>query len=209
MTYWENQLLPKLPRLPPSTTRRKTVREYWIEGPWKGKLAIVPRPRGGDWLEDEISDWREAGINTVVSFLTRDEVADFELEAEKKLCEDHGIRFVSFPIPDRGVPASTAAAANLVDDLKQSLVEGNKVALHYRQSVGRSALIAACLLIMSGVEPHKAFERIGTARGCAVPDTSEQERWAKLQFGYSPAAPGPESMKKPRPGNLPLLPLAL
>jgi protein-tyrosine phosphatase len=178
MTYWENQLLPKLPRLPPSTTRRKAVREYWIEGPWKGRLEIEPRPRGGDWLEDEITDWREAGINTVVSFLTPDEVAGFELEAEKKLCEDHGIRFVSFPIPDRGVPASTAAAANLVDDLKQSLVRGDKVALHCRQSVGRSALIAACLLVTSEVEPHKAFERIGVARGCAVPDTSEQERWA-------------------------------
>jgi hypothetical protein len=27
---------------------------YWIEGPWAGHFAIVPRPRGGDWLEDEI-----------------------------------------------------------------------------------------------------------------------------------------------------------
>jgi protein-tyrosine phosphatase len=178
MTCWENQLFQSFQDFGPSTTRRKAVKPYWIEGPWKGRLAIVPRPRGGDWLEDEISSWREAGINTVVSFLTSDEVADFELKAEKKLCEDHGIRFVSFPIPDRGVPASIAAAANLVDDLKQSLVEGNKVALHCRQSVGRSALIAACLLIVSGVEPHKAFERIGAARGCAVPDTSEQERWA-------------------------------
>jgi hypothetical protein len=98
------------------------VRAYWIEGPWKGRLAIVPRPRGGDWLEDEISGWREAGINTVVSFLTPDEVTDFELEAENKPCEGHGIRFVSFPIPDRGVPASTAAAANLVDDLNLPLL---------------------------------------------------------------------------------------
>jgi protein-tyrosine phosphatase len=153
------------------------VRAHWIEAPWKGRLPIVPRPRGGDWLEGEIIAWREAGIETAVSFLTPDEVAAFELEAEKKLCEDHGIRLVSFPIPDRGVPTSNAASASLVDDLKQSLVKGGKVALHCRQSVGRSALIAACLLVATGAEPQKAFERISAARGCAVPDTTEQERW--------------------------------
>jgi hypothetical protein len=27
---------------------------YWINIPGDGKLGIIPRPRGGDWLEDEI-----------------------------------------------------------------------------------------------------------------------------------------------------------
>ena len=150
---------------------------YWIEGPWKGRLAIVPRPRGGDWLEDEIAAWRKAGIGTVVSFLTPDEVAEFDLEAEKELSEAHGIRFVSFPIPDRGVPASQHAAAALVEDLEQSLANGEKVALHCRQSVGRSALIAAYLLISEGEDPRRAFERIRSARGVRVPDTAEQIQW--------------------------------
>ena len=35
---------------------------YWISGPWAGKLAIAARPRGGDWLEDEIRDWKNGGI---------------------------------------------------------------------------------------------------------------------------------------------------
>ena len=153
------------------------ARTYWIDGPWKGKLAIVPRPRGEDWLEDEVSDWHEAGIDTVVSFLTPDEVAEFDLEAEKELSEAHGIRFVSFPIPDRGVPASTVAAAALVHDLGQSLAEGKKIALHCRQSVGRSALIAAYLIVEAGEDSHSAFKRISSARGVRVPDTTEQEQW--------------------------------
>jgi protein-tyrosine phosphatase len=177
----------------PSENKRgvQAVRAYWIEGPWKGRLAIVPRPRGGDWLEDEIVDWGQLGINTVVSFLTPEEIAAFDLESEKALCEAHGIRFVSFPIEDRGVPASRAATANLVNDLKQSLVKGDTVALHCRQSVGRSALVAACLLVASGVQPQKAFERISAARGCAVPETLEQERWmTSLDSARAPSSGG-------------------
>ena len=44
-----------------------------VDGPWPGRLAIVPRPRGGDWLEDEVRAWREAGVDIVVSALEADE----------------------------------------------------------------------------------------------------------------------------------------
>ena len=55
---------------------------YWITGPWAGRLAISARPRGGDWLEDEISAWQRAGVDTVVSLLTIDEERDLALERE-------------------------------------------------------------------------------------------------------------------------------
>jgi hypothetical protein len=38
---------------------------YWIERPWRGRLAIMPRPRGGDWLDDEIQSWRRSGVDVV------------------------------------------------------------------------------------------------------------------------------------------------
>lgn len=153
------------------------MRVYWVEAPWKGQLAIVPRPRGGDWLDDEISGWRESGIDVVVSFLTPAEEAEFALENEGEVSEAHGIRFLSFPIPDQEVPVSKQAASVLLHDLEQALVEGKTVAVHCRQSVGRSAMIAAALLVAAGEEPRVAFEKIGKARGCKVPETAEQERW--------------------------------
>lgn len=153
------------------------TRLYWIEAPWKGKLGIVPRPRGGDWLDGEVSGWRESGIDVVVSFLTPSEAAEFALENEGEVCRALGIRFVSFPIPDQEVPVLKQAASILLHDLEQALVEGKKVALHCRQSVGRSATIAAALLVAAGQEPRIAFETIGEARGCKVPETAEQERW--------------------------------
>jgi protein-tyrosine phosphatase len=164
--------------------------EYWIEGPWKGGLAILPRPRGGDWLEDEVSRWQVSGIDVVVSLLTPDEVAEFGLEKEKALCDAYGIEFISFPIEDRGVPSSEVAATALVHKLDQSLGRGQKTGLHCRQGIGRSALVAASLLVASGVEPKQAFDRVAAARGSSVPDTVEQERWVTERaesFAVQPA----------------------
>ena len=112
-----------------------------------------------------------------MSFLTPAEEEEFALENEGEVCEAHGIRFVSFPIPDQEVPVSKQAALTLLHDLEQALVEGKTVAVHCRQSVGRSATIAAALLVAAGEEPDVAFENVGKARGCNVPETAEQERW--------------------------------
>ena len=50
---------------------------FWIDGPWPGRLAIMPRPRGGDWLEEEIQSWRRSGVDLVVSLLTLEERNEF------------------------------------------------------------------------------------------------------------------------------------
>jgi hypothetical protein len=47
-------------------------------------LAIMPRPRAGDWLEDEVSSWHGAGIRTVVSLLEAHEVAELGLDSEER-----------------------------------------------------------------------------------------------------------------------------
>src|SRR5947209_11006948 len=83
---------------------------YWIDGRWRGRLAIMPRPRGGDWLEDEIRSWRREGVNEIVSLLTADEMADLELGDEAHLCRREGVEYLHFPIEDRGVPNSQSAA---------------------------------------------------------------------------------------------------
>jgi len=152
---------------------------YWIEGPWLGRLAISSRPRGGDWLEDEIRSWQRAGLEVVVSLLTSDEIADLDLTQEAKLCQDHGLQFISFPIVDRSVPASRKAVADFVSKLEEALAEGKRLMIRCRQGIGRSALIVACLLVSSGVDPETAFYQISAARGVAVPETPEQRKWVK------------------------------
>jgi len=150
---------------------------HWIKGPWRGRLAIVARPRGGDWLQDEILSWAQSGLQVIVSLLTAEEANEFELTGEAERCQVKGIEFVSFPIPDRGVPASQSETLQLVRSLQASLIAGEAMGIHCRQGIGRSGLIAACLLVSSGVPANAAFSRLTEARGFPVPETDEQRTW--------------------------------
>jgi len=154
---------------------------FWIEGVQPGRLAVLPRPRGGDWLEDEVCSRRAAGVDVLVSLLTRDEVAELDLAAEAACCATAGVEFISFPFADRGVPESAPDALALVRRLAALVAGGKAVAAHCRQGVGRSAVIAACVLASLGERPDKALDRVAAARGRPVPDTPEQREWV-LQF---------------------------
>jgi protein-tyrosine phosphatase len=152
---------------------------FWIVGPWRGRLAIAARPRGGDWLEDELCGWRRAGVDVVVSLLESDEADQLDLVDEPQAAKANGIRFISFPIPDRDVPASLRAALSLMADLITALEEGKNVAMHCRQGIGRSGLIAAGVLATSGISPEDAIKTVSCARGVAVPETNDQLLWVQ------------------------------
>jgi protein-tyrosine phosphatase len=150
---------------------------YWICEVGDGRLAIMPRPRGGDWLQDEIRSLREVGVDVVVSLLERQEITELDIAAEEALCQASEISFMSFPITDRSVPASKEAALAFADSIFNWLRGGKNVAIHCRAGIGRSSLIAACVLMKSGVGVDEALQRIERARGCSVPDTPEQREW--------------------------------
>lgn len=130
---------------------------FWVETGTAIRLAIVPRPRGNDWLEDEVTQMKRAGVDVLVSMLQPDEAAELGLSAEAELCAAEGIQFHSFPIPDRETPPSTAAFAKFVEELRIELHAGRSVAVHCRASIGRSSLLLAALLTAEGHTPHDAF----------------------------------------------------
>ena len=150
---------------------------YWLDETWPGHIALSARPRGGDWLADEVNDWKRAGVGTVVSLLEPQEERDLDLQREAAEVRDNGMEFVSLPIPDRQVPRSEAGLANMLDKVERSLSDGKGVLIHCRQGVGRSGLVAACLLVKKGFSPGAAVEKITASRGVVVPETEEQREW--------------------------------
>ncbi len=153
------------------------TRLYWVNGPWPGKLAISARPRGGEWLEDDLASWQQEGIKSVLSLLTKEEEQDLDLKREAEVTKAQGMQFLSFPIVDRNVPTSQSALVGVIEKIDEDLSAERNVVIHCRQGIGRSGLIAACLLILKGVDSSAALDQLSVARGLPVPETDEQRRW--------------------------------
>src|SRR5437660_296392 len=150
---------------------------YPVHGPWPGELVIIPRPRGGDWLEDDAKSLRNEGFNIVVSLLTPEEVKELELTCEAKLIREQGLQYCNYSIPDRGVPASRESARNLLEKLRLELLAGKKIAVHCRGSIGRAGLVASSLLVLAGMSPSQAISEVSEARKFQSPETTEQREW--------------------------------
>jgi protein-tyrosine phosphatase len=115
----------------------------------------------------------------VVSLLEAEESSQLGLLEEASAAQANGVRFVSFPIPDRGVPASSADVPKLMAETLGALEQGENVAVHCRQSIGRAGMIAAGVLIASGTKPDEAIGTVSRARGLTIPETEEQRDWVR------------------------------
>jgi protein-tyrosine phosphatase len=143
-----------------------------------GKLSTMARPRGGDWLRDEMSALREAGVDILVSMLSHAEVEELGLIEEATAASAAGIEFVSLPTPDRGLP-DTRAFRSLVDQLVAVMGAGNHVVIHCRMGIGRSSMVAAAVLMARGTNAPDAWAAVASARGLDVPDTAQQRQWVE------------------------------
>ena len=150
---------------------------FWIKGNPPAPLAIVLRPRGDEWLEDELLGMRRGGIQTLVSLLEEDEAVLLGLADEGPIAEHVGLEFLSYPIPDTEIPSNVAAFQTFAAGLANRLRAGEQIGVHCRGSIGRATVTAACALIHLGWSPQAALAAIQAARGCMVPDTQEQEDW--------------------------------
>jgi protein-tyrosine phosphatase len=151
----------------------------WIKELEPMRLAFGPRPRGGEWLAEDIALWRASGVDSVVSLIEGAEERDLQLEEEPLFCRTYGIEFLSFTIKDRSVPASPDAVASLVDWVISDLRRGLGVLVHCRVGIGRSSVIAACVLHSLGHKHDTLFPILSRTRGVPVPDTPAQVDWVR------------------------------
>lgn len=160
---------------------------YWIYAPSRALqpsatiepmgLAIVLCPRGGRHLRAELNHLKRAGIDTLVSLLSDEQVEMLELREEPQLAYRLGMHFLHHPIPDHELPPDTDAFRAFVEDLARRMRDGQRIGIHCWGSIGRATVTAACTLIHLGWEPAAALTAVEAARGCPVPDTREQEFW--------------------------------
>jgi protein-tyrosine phosphatase len=161
----------------------KTV--LWIEEAKPSGLAIVLRPRGGEGLQADLEMARDAGVDILVSLLTREDSEDLGLIDEGRIARQLGMRFISYPILDRCTPPDLADFRELVADLRDQVRAGKSVGAHCRGCIGRATVLIASVMIALGWDATEALRLIEKARGFPVPDTPEQLEWI-LNFRLEP-----------------------
>jgi protein-tyrosine phosphatase len=142
------------------------------------KLGVMARPSGGHRLQDEIRSIRDQGFSVLVSLLTDAEQRELELEAEGELCEELDLIFGRLPIEDMRVPALDEQTIAVLAKLREFRSAGNSIAIHCRAGIGRSPMIAACVMLSRSCNVTSAFHQLSAARGMKVPETPEQREWA-------------------------------
>ena len=144
----------------------------WVELPFPGRLTVIPRPHPDtfDWL-------RAQGVDLVVSLLGEHEAQSLGLNAEAELCRAAAMDFRWLPVTDHGVPSSFEAVKLLAAEIGACLRQDQAIAIHCYAGLGRSPLLAGCVLVHEGLATQDAFDRISAARGYVVPEMEEQFEW--------------------------------
>jgi protein-tyrosine phosphatase len=160
---------------------------YWIDtiglaeteagGP--PRLAVVPCPSGANRLRTSLKAMHDQGIETLVSLLGPEEAKVLGLESEADICEELGINFYRFPVPDHSIPESMDEFRAILNHLQRDLSAGKGVGAHCFAGIGRSCMLMAGLLCLEGLTAAEAFVRLSAARGVPVPDTWLQSQWVQ------------------------------
>jgi protein-tyrosine phosphatase len=146
---------------------------YTVDLPGPGRLATMAKPR----LRD-LPALRAAGVDILVCALTAEDLADAGLTEEPAAAAAAGLEFVHLPIPDWTVPDRDEILPTL-RELAARLDAGAGIVTHCWAGIGRSSLLAASIMVLSGLGPDDAWARITAARGHRVPDTEQQREWVR------------------------------
>lgn len=113
----------------------------------------------------------EHGVGAVVD--ARAEAVDDEAAMAR-----HGIDFLHLPTDDNFALSDADLAAG-VDWVSAHLDAGRRVLIHCEHGIGRSALLALCVLVARGEAPLDALERAKSGRARVSPSQHQYEGWAR------------------------------
>ena len=155
---------------------------FRIDSIGKGCLAIMAQPASTGSVASAISEIAALGFHQVVSLLEPAEANALGLAQEAELVTGQSMEFISYAIPDMGLPKSSDDFARLAQNLYTRIESGTNTLIHCRGGIGRSGLLAAAVLLLDGKDVQAAFSLVSRMRGRRVPETAQQGAW--LQTNY-------------------------
>lgn len=153
---------------------REPLPAYVLPLGLSGELVLTPCPPAGAALARSMRELCERGVSAVLSLLPDDEAKALGVADEPEVAARFGLVFFSFPIDDRSVPSTPSTIVPLLEQLLDRLRNGENIAVHCRAGIGRTGLVACCVLVWTGCSPVEARDIAANARGLPVPETAEQ-----------------------------------
>jgi hypothetical protein len=176
----------------PQDTSRSRWRLDWVM-PGLGlsgsvPTQVVPRLAG------------EHGVRHVVD--CREEACD-----DAALLASHGVSLLHLPTPDHQ-PLSPRRLEEGVAWVSERLARGEGVLIHCQWGIGRSAMLALCVLVHHGRTPLEALEQAKAARSAVCPGRSQLRAYLTWCEGWRThhrahwALPSLEALEKAAAGPL-------
>jgi ADP-ribosyl-[dinitrogen reductase] hydrolase len=168
------------------TSLSHPLRIDWLEMPagWRVGLTFAPGKRGPSrqghrWERDlgaDLDRVARAGIRTLACLVEAHELVEWGIADLPTAATARGIEVLHRPIRDVSVPT--------LDDARMLVLElvarrDEPMLIHCIGGLGRTGVIAGCLLRAVGIAPDEALARLVSARGKECPQTEEQRRFVK------------------------------
>jgi protein-tyrosine phosphatase len=124
---------------------------------------------------------RDHGVAAVVDL--REEACDDEQQLRAA-----GIALLHLPTPDLE-PASSDMLEHGVAFVRSHVDGGRRVLIHCQHGIGRSPLLALCVLVDQGWEPLDALAHAKDVRAVVSPSRSQYDGWAAWLAARGKAVP--------------------
>lgn len=138
-----------------------------------GQLYLHSMPGRYDLWKEFFSEAKKGGVNLVVSLAPEDEIKEKSpdywkaIEANRLPCSRKSI-----PIPDYGIPDNKEDFVVRTEKVGQLLSDGDSVLIHCGAGVGRTGIVAICILVSLGMSLKESELAVKTAG--SGPETDKQ-----------------------------------
>ncbi|XP_046902876.1 cyclin-dependent kinase inhibitor 3 isoform X2 [Hypomesus transpacificus] len=126
-------------------------------------------------LQRDVGELQDQGVEDVFVFCTRGELQKYRVPSLLDTYRQKGLRVHHMPFPDGGTP-ELDQCCQILEQLQSNLQNNRRTVIHCYGGLGRSGLIAVCLMLQLSVTmtPNKAIEILREHRGSGAIQTVKQ-----------------------------------
>ena len=150
-----------------------------------------------DWITPELAvggSFPAEGVEHLARSLGIGAVVDLRAESrdDEAVLTRHGLIFLHLPTLDHPAVAGPMLEDGVAFAAAQAAAN-RKLLVHCEHGIGRSALLALCILVDRGMEPLEALELAKSQRALVSPSPAQYEAWRAWLEARGREAPGFEA----------------